>query len=197
MSGVYGRIFAATSKRMASAGRAGAPPVSPLALWAVPGGVFATWMIWEALSQDIKESVGLYIDPDRVVNRVQAEKDQRLAVREAAKAPPPSAVKADPVVVEEEEEEEEEEVVSHEEIAATVQAVVEQSGGDDDNDDSEEEEEEAPKPKKIKKKAEDMTNEEMWESFNESAMVATDDDDDVSTNQFQVLFLNFSLCAFV
>ena len=185
MSGIYGRIFAATSKRMAAAGQKGAPPISPLALWAVPGGVFATWLIWEALTDDIKASVGLYIDPDRVVNRVQAEKDKRLAAREAAKAPSASAAKATPVAVEEEEEEEdaEEEAVSHEEIVATVQAVVEQSGGDDEDDD-EEEEEAPPKKKKIKKKPEEMTNEEMWESFNESAMVGSDDDDEVSTGKY-------------
>mmetsp|Transcript_28392 Transcript_28392/g.79865 ORF Transcript_28392/g.79865 Transcript_28392/m.79865 type:complete len:90 (-) Transcript_28392:1081-1350(-) len=84
MSGTYARIFAATTKRLTSSAVKGAN-VPPQALWALPGLVGFTWFIWEALTDDIKQSVGLWWDPDAIVNRVEAEKQERLAAREAAK----------------------------------------------------------------------------------------------------------------
>jgi hypothetical protein len=169
---VYARIFAATSKRLASAGQSG-KTISPLTAWAFPGFVFGTWMIWGALSDDIKMSIGLYYDPDVVINRVQAEKDQRMAARAKSTDSSGKAEPAEEPEEEEEEAEEEEEQVTHEDIVAAVEDAVEQSGGGDDEEE-EEEEEEAPKLKAPRKKVEDMTNEEMWEYFAEKTIVGSD-----------------------
>mmetsp|Transcript_28391 Transcript_28391/g.79859 ORF Transcript_28391/g.79859 Transcript_28391/m.79859 type:complete len:91 (-) Transcript_28391:1081-1353(-) len=84
MSTVYGRIYSSTSHRLTSSITKGSN-VPPQALWAFPGFVGFTWFIWEALTDDIKQSVGLWWDPDAIVNRVEAEKQERLAAREAAK----------------------------------------------------------------------------------------------------------------
>lgn len=162
--------------------------VPPQLLWAVPGGVFATWFIWGALTDDIKESLGFRYDPDAVVNRVEAEKIERLAARSAAKA-----ASKPPKVVDDEEEEagddDDDDDVTAESISAAVAKAVEASGGDDDDEEDsegeeEEEEEEEPKPKKKKKKVkvEELSSTELWDhiasTFIEPGEDEEDDDDD-------------------
>ena len=74
-SKIYSKIFAETSRRFAGSSFKVNPP---LALWAFPGFVGFSWFIWGALTEDIKSSVGLYWDPDRVLKRVEAEREQRI-----------------------------------------------------------------------------------------------------------------------
>jgi hypothetical protein len=173
---VYSRIFAATSKRFSSAASSGRK-YPPQLLWGLPGFVGATWFIWGALTEDIKQSVGLYWDPDVVIKRVDAERIQRIEAKEAAKA---VGKPAEP----EEEDEEEEEEVTAKDIEAAVNAAVEQAGDADEDeeeeeekkeDDEEEEEEEAPKPKKKKVNPDELSAEEKWDYFAERAVVPGDD----------------------
>ena len=176
---VYSRIFAATTKRFSSAASSGRG--FPQAAWALPGFLGVSWFIWGALDPEIRKSVGLYWDPDAVLNRVEAERTQRLEAREAAKAASKPAA-PEP----EEEEEDEEEAVTVKDIEAAVSAAVEQveveviidSTDDDDDDDEEEEEEEKPKPKKKKIDFSKLTPEEKWQYFAENSI---NPGDDVST----------------
>jgi hypothetical protein len=125
---VYSRIFTATSRRLTSSVSTG---YRPQVLWAVPGFIGATWFIWAALSDDIQASVGLYYDPDALLNKVEAERTLRLEAKELALNGP----KASGDEEEQGEEDEEEEAVTHEDIAAAVSKAVELSGGEDDDDD--------------------------------------------------------------
>eukprot|EP00980_Cylindrotheca_fusiformis_P026674 scaffold16878_cov64-Cylindrotheca_fusiformis.AAC.1 len=110
---VYSRIFASTSQRFVSS-RISGRKIPPQALWAFPGFVGFSWFIWDALTEDIRSSVGLYWDPDAVLKKVEAEREQRLEAKEAAKA----AEKPSEPEEEDDEEEDEEEVVTHEDIEA-------------------------------------------------------------------------------
>lgn len=190
MSSIYSRIFATTSRRFTSA--AGAFKNLPSAgLWALPAAVGASWFIWDALTPDLRSSVGLYWDPDAVLKRVEAERTQRLEAKEALKAA------AKPAKDEEEEEEEEEEAgeeegeeeVTAEDIEEAVSSAVEDAGESEEGegeeeekeveaeeDEEEEEEEEAPKKKKVDFKS--LTLEEKWEYFAETSIVPGEDDDD-------------------
>lgn len=171
---IYSRIFAKTSQRFASAAISGRS-VPPHFVWGAPGFVAFTWFIWGALNDDIKESVGLYWDPDAAINRVEAEYLKRMEAREALKA-------ASSPSKDDDEEEEEDEGVTAEDIEEAVNAAIEQSGGDDDEDEpapeeeEEEEEEEAPKPKKKKVDASTLTKEEKWDMFTEKAISPGEDD---------------------
>ena len=131
---VYSKIFLATSRRLTSSVSTG---YRPQVLWALPGFIGASWFIWSALSPDIQASVGLYYDPDVLVKKVEAERTQRLAAKEAALNAPKEGAgdDADEAGEEPEEEEDEEEAVTHEDIAASVSKAIEASGGDDDEDD--------------------------------------------------------------
>ena len=178
---IYSRIFANTSKRFASATISGRK-IPPHGVWGIPGAVVCTWFIWGALTDDIKQSVGLYWDPDAEVDRVEAERFERLEAKEALKAAKnPSA--------EDEEDEEEDEGVTAEDIEEAVNAAIEQSGDAEEEEDEEfapepegeeEEEEEEEKPKKKKVDPSTLTQEERWEYFNEKAI--NPGEDDVSTN---------------
>ena len=158
------------------------------ALWAVPGLVFGTWFLWGALTKDIKEMVGLYYDPDALLNRVEAERVARLQAKAQAKSA--SSSKADE---EEEDEEEEEEEVTHEDIQEAVEKAVQAAEAveeeeeeapapapvvEEEEEAEEEEEEEEETPKVPRKKLEDMTMEEKYDFFAEKAIVPGDDDDD-------------------
>ena len=123
-----------------------------------------TWFAWAAIDPEYRQAVGMYYDPDAVVNRVEAERVQRIEAKEAAKnAGKPAAPEED------EEEEEEEEVVTAQDIEDAVNAAVEQSEESDDagdeeeeeekGEEEEEEEEEEPKPKKEKVKAAPVVSE--------------------------------------
>jgi hypothetical protein len=188
---IYSRIFAATSKRLTSAGASG-QRIPAVAFWAAPGLLGASWFIWGALNDDIKQSVGLYYDPDIVMKRVEAEREARMEAKEQLKAA--SKPKKDEEEDEEEEEEadeEEEEEVTAEDIEEAVSKAVEAAAGadddedgagddDDDDDDDDEEEEEEEKPKKPKVNFNKLSREEKWEYFAERAVIPGEDDDDVS-----------------
>ena len=190
--GVYSRIFAATSSRWTSAASSAGRKFPPQALWALPGFVGFSWFIWGALSVEIKQSVGLYWDPDAIINKVEADRAKRMEEREALKAASkPAAAEPD----EEEEEEEEEEVVTAKDIEDAVQSAVNMaaavsteveveldSTNDDDDDEEEdkgeeeEEEEEEEKPKKPKVDFNSLSSEEKWEYFSDKAINPGDDD---------------------
>jgi hypothetical protein len=190
---IYSRIFAATSRRLTSAAISG-QKLPPQALWAFPGFVGFTWFIWGALTDDIKQSVGLYYDPDAVMKRVEAERAQRLEAREKLKAAskPKKAEKEEEEEDEEEEDSEEEEVTAKDIEAAVNKAVAAASDDDDDDDDDdadageakednaegedEEEEEEEEKPKKPKVDVGKLTLEEKWEYFAENSINPGDDE---------------------
>jgi hypothetical protein len=178
---VYSRIFAATSKKWISSGASGRS-IPAQALWAFPGLLGASWFIWGALSEDIQSSVGLYWDPDVIINKVEAEREHRMEAREAAKASSkPAAAASEPE--EEDEEEEEEEAVTVKDIEEAVNAAVEESGGFEDNaeggddddameeeEEKEEEEEEEEKPKPKRKKFSELSQVERWDRFMAGAM---------------------------
>ena len=192
---IYSRIFAATSKRLTTAVISG-QKLPPQALWAFPGFVGFTWFIWGALTDDIKQSVGLYYDPDAVMKRVEAERAQRLEAREKLKAAT-KPKKDDADEDEEEENEDEDEEVTAKDIEAAVNKAVAAASDDDDDDDGddegegeekeetadadkeddeEEEEEEEEKPKKPKVDLGKMTLQEKWDYFAESSVIPGDDD---------------------
>jgi NACalpha-BTF3-like transcription factor len=178
---VYSRIFAATSKKWVSSGASGRS-IPPQAFWAFPGLLGASWFIWDALNEDIKRSVGLYWDPDVILNTVEAEREQRMAAKEAVKAAgkPAAASEAEE---EDEEEEEEEEAVTVKDIEEAVSAAIEESGGveeavgaameesgGDDDDDDDDDAGEVSKPKEKKVKYDDLSQVEKWDRFMSSAM---------------------------
>ena len=82
---IYSRIFASTSGRFASAATTGRQ-YPPQLFWTLPGFVGFSWFIWGGLTDEIRQSVGLYWDPDAVNKRVEAEREQRLAAKEVAKS---------------------------------------------------------------------------------------------------------------
>ena len=81
------------------------------AFWAFPLLLGAGWVLWPALDYEWKMELGLAPDPEAVVNRVQLEKEQRLAAKMKAAGGGGGAQAA----AEEEEEEEEEEAAAAEE----------------------------------------------------------------------------------
>ena len=190
---IYSRIFRQTSQKLMSSGMA---VPKQQALWAVPGLVFGTWFLWGALTKDIKEMVGLYYDPDALLNKVEAERVARLQAKAQAKSSASSGSKADDE--EEDEEEEEEEEVTHEDIQEAVEKAVQAAEEveeeeapveeeeaaapapveEEEEEAEEEEEEEEETPKVPRKKLEDMTMEEKYDFFAEKAIVPGDDDDD-------------------
>ena len=173
---VYSRIFAATSKRLTSAAASGGG-IPPLAFWAVPGAVTFTWFIWGALTDEIKQSVGLYYDPDAIVKRVEMERTKRLEAKGLLKAA--SKPQKDEEDEEEDEEEEEEEEVTAETIEAAVNKAVKASeDADEEEEEEEEEDEEEEKPKKPKVDFNKLSKEEKWEHFAEKAVIPGEDDEE-------------------
>jgi hypothetical protein len=202
---IYSRIFAATSKRLTSAAARG-QRIPPEAFWAFPGLVGASWFMWGALTDDIKQSVGLYYDPDIVLKRVEAEREARLEAKEQLKAAASGGSKTEEE--DEEAEEDEEEEVTAKDIEEAVNKAVEAAEGADDEEedapdadadagadadadgaeeDEEEEEEEEEAPKKPKVDFNSLSTEQKWDYFAERAVIPGDDDDDVST---YILYLN-------
>jgi len=198
---VYQKIFAATSRRAAASSAITSQKLftkAPQALWAIPAGTAATWFIFGALTDEIKQSVGLYYDPHFDVNRVEMERATRIEAKEAEKAVKAAAKGGndDDEDEDEDDEEEEDDAVS----AAVSKAVASAMTDDDDDDDDdeeeeatgaasspdvddeeeeEEEEEESPKaPKKPKIKLEDMSLEDRWDDFLDKAIKPGEDDDD-------------------
>lgn len=156
------------------------------ALWAVPAGITLTWFIWDALNDDIKQSVGLYYDPDAVMKRVEMERTQRLEAKEALKAASKPAKEDE----DDDEDEDEEEEVTAETIEAVVNKAIGAVGDDDDEeeeededapsagDDDDDEEEEEEKPKAPKVDFDSLSTEEKWEYFAERAVIPGEDDED-------------------
>jgi len=150
--------------------------------WAFPAAVGAGWLLWPALDYEWKMEMGLAPDPEAVINRVQAEKDQRLALK----------MKDKPAVVEDDEEEEEEEEAApeeeeEEEEAAPAQDEAEDEedvpamedgddedvggeagGGDDDED--EESEEAPPPPLYLPTKKDKLAPKDVWDNFTLKAL---------------------------
>lgn len=154
-----------------------------LRYWTIAGVAF-TWFIFGALTDDIKQSLGLYWDPDAVVNKVEMERTKRLEAREALK--PEKAAKDDDDEEEnDDDEEEDEEEVTAETVAAAVAKAVEAAGDDDEDDDDgeapddeDEEEEEAPKPKKTKVDVDTLSDTEKWDYYASKMVEPGEDDDD-------------------
>jgi hypothetical protein len=204
---VYQKIFSTTSKRFANSSLISKSALSPeRALWAFPAGLAFTWFVWGALTDEIKQSVGLYWDPDAEINRVEMEREKRLEAREALKAASKPAKAADDDEEEDEEEEEEEEVTA-ETISAAVAKAVEAAGGEEDDDDDddddavpstedsgddddadEEEEEEEEKPKKVKVDVEKLSDTEKWDYFASKSIEPGDDDEDDDEDEDDVSF---------
>ena len=202
---VYQKIFAATSRRAAASSAITSQKLfakAPQALWAIPAGTAATWFIFGALTDEIKQSVGLYYDPHTDVKIVEMERAKRIEAKEAEKAAKVAAKGGNDDDEDEDEdgEEEEDDAVS----AAVSKAVASAMTDDDDDDDDEEvseeeeataaaasspdvdddeeeeeEEEESPKaPKKPKIKPEDMSLEDRWDDFLDKAIKPGEDDDE-------------------
>mmetsp|Transcript_11695 Transcript_11695/g.33640 ORF Transcript_11695/g.33640 Transcript_11695/m.33640 type:complete len:140 (-) Transcript_11695:705-1124(-) len=137
---VYQKIFQTTTRRAAAsaafAGKNMAKSVQSSghkkAIWAFPAGVAASWFIFDALTDEIKQGFGLYYDPQMDVNRVEMERMKRMDERAAIKAAK-DAAKGGSSDDDEEEDEEDEDDVS----AAVSKAVA--SAMDDDEDDEEDE----------------------------------------------------------
>jgi hypothetical protein len=164
-------------------------------LWAFPAGLAATWFIWGALTDEIKQSVGLYWDPEAEINKVEMERAKRLEAREALKAASKPAKGDDDDDEDEDasEDEEEEEEVTAESISAAVAKAVEASGDDDeeeeedapvpssegdDEEEEDEEEEEEEKPKKPKVDVTKLSQEGKWDYFAEKSVEPGEDDED-------------------
>ena len=98
--------------------------------WAFPALVTAGWILWPTIEYEWKMEMGLAPDPEAVINRVQAEKDQRLAAK-ASNAKPPAASKDKD---EDDEEEEQEEEAEEETVAAEEEEESEEEGGGDVDD---------------------------------------------------------------
>ncbi|OEU10760.1 hypothetical protein FRACYDRAFT_246627 [Fragilariopsis cylindrus CCMP1102] len=184
---VYQKIFQATSRRAAQASAFSVSSLrtnQPLALWAIPAGVGATWFLWGALTDELKEGIfGLTYDYDYDVNKVEMERTQRMDARIAIRAAKDKLNGGDDDDEDDDEEggggdddDDDDDDSDGDAISAAVSKavagedadeeetvdVVEEEDADDDD-----EEEEAPKPKK--KKAEDMTDEEKWDYYAERA----------------------------
>ena len=190
---VYSRIFATTSKRLTSAASSGGG-IPPLAFWAAPGAVAFTWFIWGALTDEIKQSVGLYYDPDAIIKRVEMERTQRLEAKGLLKAASKSQKDEEEEDAEDEDEEEEEEEVTAETIEAAVNKAVKASEDADEEEEEEgeeEEEEEEEKPKKPKVDFNKLTKEEKWEHFAEQSVVPGEDDEDDEVGTSYIMFLCF------
>jgi hypothetical protein len=178
-------------------------------LWAFPAGLAATWFIFGALTDEIKQSLGLYWDPDAEINKVEMERAKRLEAREALKAASKPAKGDDDDDEEEDEDasedEEEEEEVTAESISAAVAKAVEASGDDDDEEeeedapvpssegndeeeeDEEEEEEEEEKPKKPKVDVTKLSQEGKWDYFAEKSVEPGEDDEDEDDVSFLLI----------
>lgn len=149
--------------------------------WTFPGLVTLGWILWPCIDYEYKMEMGWAPDPEAAINRVQAEKDQRLAAK----------MKLKPAVSSKEEEEEAEEEAAEEEEAAAEEEEEETSGGgggedagddedvpaaedgDDEDegesggvDEDEEESEEAPPPPLyLPTKAEKLSTKDVWDNF--------------------------------
>jgi hypothetical protein len=66
------------------------------------------WFIWGALTDEIKQSVGLYYDPDAVIKRVEMERTKRLEAKGPLKKESQPSKDDDDDDDDDEEEEEEE-----------------------------------------------------------------------------------------
>jgi hypothetical protein len=156
-----------------------------------PAGVAFTWFIFDALSDDIKKSVGLYWDPDAELNRVEMERAKRLEARAALKQKKPVKDVDDEEEEDNDDREEEEDEATAETVAAAVAKAVEAADDDDDeeeddagpatesNDEGEDEEEEsAEKSKKPKVDFNSLSNEEKWDFLAFKFVEPGEDDDD-------------------
>jgi hypothetical protein len=185
---VYSRIFATTSKRLTSAAASGGG-IPPLAFWAAPGAVAFTWFIWGALTDEIKQSVGLYYDPDAIIKRVEMERTQRLEAKGLLKAA--SKSQKDEEEEDEEDEDEEEEVTAETIEAAVNKAVKASEDADEEEEEEDEEGEEEEKPKKPKVDFNKLTKEEKWEHFAEKSVVPGEDDEEDEVGTSFIMFLLF------
>jgi hypothetical protein len=195
---IYQKIFATTSRRFASSGLISKQMLSPeRLLWAFPAGLAATWFIWGALTDDIKQSVGLYWDPEADMNKVEMERAKRMEAKAALKAASRPAKSDDDDEDDDEEEDvppaeedEEEEEVTAEDISAAVAKAVEASGDDEEEEEEEEdEEEEEEKPKKPKVDVSKLSSEEKWDYFAEISIVPGEDDEDEEEEDDDVSFV--------
>ena len=150
------------------------------AFWAFPLLLGAGWVLWPALDYEWKMELGLAPDPEAVVNRVQLEKEQRLAAKMKAGGGGGGGAQA---AAEEEEEEEEEAAAAEEEEeeAAPVAAADEQEEEDvpamedgdaeeesssEEEESEEEEAEEAPVPPLyLPTKADKLSPQDVWDNF--------------------------------
>ena len=146
--------------------------------WTFPGLVTLGWVLWPCIDYEYKMEMGWVPDPEAAINRVQAEKDQRLAAK----------MKLKPAVSSKQEEEEEEEEAAEEETASEEEEEETSGGGDDaggdedvpaaedgddddegesggDDEDEEESEETPPPPLYLPTKAEKLSTKDVWDNF--------------------------------
>ena len=149
--------------------------------WTFPGLVTLGWVLWPCIDYEYKMELGLVPDPEAAINRVQAEKDQRLAAK--MKSQPAVSSKKEEEEVEEEEEEEEAAAEEEEEKEEETSGGGDDGGDDEDvpaaedgddegessggdEDDEEEESEEAPVPPLyLPTKAKKLSTKEVWDNF--------------------------------
>lgn len=152
--------------------------------WAFPVLVGTGWLLWPALDHEWKMNLGLASDPERIINRVQLEKDQRLAAKKNMTLSG-SGGSISTSNAKTEEEEDEEEVVEdadndeeEEEEQVVNEAAAEEEDEDDapalENDDEEEEDEESEEepapPLYMPSKGKNLTSEEIWDTFTIKAL---------------------------
>jgi hypothetical protein len=151
-------------------------------LFLFQAGVAFTWFIFGALTDDIKQSVGLYWDPDAEVNKVEMERAKRLEARAALK--PKKPAKDDDDDEGEDDDDDGEEEVTAETVAAAVAKAVEAGDddeeedakeSDDDDGEEEEEEEEVEEPKKPKVNYDSLSTEGKWDFLADKFVEPGDD----------------------
>jgi len=141
--------------------------------WAFPALVGAGWVIWPAIDYEWKMEMGWAPDPEATINRVQAEKEQRYALKAKSKPAEEEEEEEAAAAAEEEEApaaEEEEEEEESEEAAAPMdfEDVPAMEDGDEEEEEKEEEEEaeEAPVPPLyLPTKADKLTPQDVWDNF--------------------------------
>jgi len=168
------------------------------AYWIFPGLLTAGWLLFPALDQEWKESLGLATNPSLVVKQVQDAKTARMeAFMKAKGIETPKAAEKDEDEEEEEAEEEEEEAPVEEEEEAEEEAAgpadeeedtgaeeeekeeeEEEESGDDDEEEEEDDEAPPPKPLYDPVKGANLTNHEMWDNFILKTVKMNDEDDD-------------------
>ncbi|GKY94512.1 hypothetical protein MPSEU_000417100 [Mayamaea pseudoterrestris] len=168
--------------------------LSSEAVWIVPAGLGAGWLLWPAMDHEWKMELGLARDPDAEMFKVQEMKKQRY---EAKFGKSMDAKDEDEEEEDEPEDDEEEKEDGPEEEAPEEESEEEGIGGGDDDandtgdddddaagDDEEEEEEEEESPIQVpplyvptKGK---LTPEQVWDNYTIRAVnwLADDDDDE-------------------